>query len=84
MMLAKVLRSSKILNTSLPKRAFGAMDIINYDLFEHKFTNEMEFKSANEKFKCFRVMDEDGNIINTKYDNTISDDELKKMFKAMV
>ena len=33
-------------------------------LFNHKFTNEMEFKSQFEKIKCFRVMDEEGNIVN--------------------
>jgi hypothetical protein len=60
------------------------MDIVNRDLFEHKFTNDMEFESNFEKIKCFRVMDEEGNIINKKYENSIDDDTLKKMFKTMV
>ena len=29
-------------------------------LFEHKFTNDMEFKSKFDKIKCFRVMDSEG------------------------
>ena len=33
-------------------------------LFNHKFTNEMNFKANFEKIKCFRVMDEEGNIVN--------------------
>ncbi len=60
------------------------MDIINYDLFEHKFTNDLQFKSSFDKFKCFRVMDEEGNIINKKYENSIDEVTLKKMFKTMV
>ena len=38
-------------------RPFGAMDQLNMDLFEHKFTSDMEFRSSFEKIKCFRVMD---------------------------
>ena len=53
-------------------------------MFEHKFTNDLTFKSSFEKFKCFRVMDEDGNIVNKAYENTIKDDELVKMFQYMV
>ena len=47
------------------------MNEVNKDLIEHKFTNEMEFRSSFEKFKCFRVLDEEGNLINKKYDNSI-------------
>ena len=47
------------------------MDQLNKEMFEHKFTEKMEFKSAFEKFKCFRVMDEDGTIINKPYENSI-------------
>jgi hypothetical protein len=46
----------------------GAMDEINRDLFEHKFTSEMTFRSSFDKMKCFRVMDEEGNIITKGYD----------------
>lgn len=44
----------------------------------------MEFKSSFDKFKCFRVMDEEGNIINKKYEGSISDETLQRMFKTMV
>ena len=44
----------------------------------------MEFKSSFDKFKCFRVLDEEGNIINKEYENSIDKDVLKKMFKTMV
>lgn len=66
------------------RRMFGAMDIINKDLFEHKFTSDMDFKSSFEKIKCFRVMDEEGNIITPGYDTKISDEKLIKMYDAMV
>ena len=46
-------------------RAFGAMGEIDRELlFNHKFTTEMNFLSNFEKLKCFRVMDEEGNIVN--------------------
>ena len=51
------------------KRCFGAMDEINRDLFEHKFTSEMEFQSSFDKIKCFRVLDEEGNVVTPGYDN---------------
>ena len=65
-------------------RQFGAMGIVNKEMFEHKFTNDCEFKSSFDKIKCFRVMDEEGNIINKAYENSIDDATLKKMFKTMV
>ncbi len=66
------------------KRRFGAMNIVNQEMFEHKFTHDLEFKSSIEKFKCFRVMDEEGNIVNKRYENSIDEGTLKKMFKTMV
>ena len=65
-------------------RPFGAMNEINRDLFDHKFTNEMEFKSSFEKLKCFRIIDEDGNIINKPFENSIDNETLKKMYNYMV
>lgn len=70
--------------TQFSVRAFGAMDLVNKDLFEHKFTNDLEFRSSFDKVKCFRVMDEDGNIINKKFENSIDDNTMQKMFKTMV
>ena len=46
----------------------GAMDQVNPDMFTHTFTSEMNFRSKFEKMKCFRVMDNDGNIITPGYD----------------
>ena len=63
---------------------FGAMDVLNRDLFEHKFTSEMAFRSSFDKLKCFRVMDEEGNIITPGYDTQIPEEELLKMYDAMV
>ena len=65
-------------------RCFGAMDLVNHELFEHKFTNDLEFRSSFDKVKCFRVMDEEGNIINKQYENSIDEDTMKKMYKTMV
>jgi 2-oxoisovalerate dehydrogenase E1 component alpha subunit len=53
-------------------------------MFEHTFTSEMNFISSFEKIKCFRVMDENGDIIKKGYDTTIPSDLLLKMYDAMV
>lgn len=65
-------------------RSFGAMDQVNKEMFEHKFTNDMDFRSSFDKLKCFRVMDEDGNIINRRYEGSIDDNTMQKMFRTMV
>ena len=52
------------------------MDELNRDLFEHKFTSEMEYKSSFDKIKCFRVLDEEGDVITPGYDTELSDDLL--------
>lgn len=65
-------------------RSFGAMNEINRDLFEHKFTSDCEFKSSFDKIKCFRIMDEDGNVVTPGYENQISDDLLLQMYDKMV
>lgn len=67
-----------------PLRQFAAMDQPNPDLFQHSFTNDMKFVDKFEKIKCFRVMDEEGNIVTPGYDTTLSDDEMLKMHDAMV
>ena len=66
------------------KRQFGAMGELDQSMFEHKFTNDMEFRSSFDKIKCFRVMDEEGNVINPGYDKKISNDLLLKMYDTMV
>ena len=53
-------------------------------MFDHKFTKEMEFRSSFDKIKCFRVMDEEGKIINPGYDTKIPDDKLVRMYDTMV
>jgi len=68
----------------MPVRAFGAMDEIDKSLFEHKFTSEMNFRSSFEKIKCFRIMDEEGVIINKGYDTQLADEKLLKMYDSMV
>ena len=44
----------------------------------------MDFRSSFEKMKCFRVIDENGNVITPGYDNQISEAETLNMFDAMV
>ena len=54
-------------------------------LFDHNFTTDMEYKSQNEKLKCFRVMDEEGNIVNKgDYHKWMDTDKIKKMYETMV
>ena len=80
------MRASKALQrpSKVSARPFGAMDEINRDLFEHKFTSDMEFRSSFDKIKCFRVMDEEGNIITPGYAEKIPDDLILKMYDKMV
>ena len=45
----------------------------------------MDFKDQFEKIKCFRVMDENGKIINDGgYEQLIPMEKLKKMYSTMV
>jgi len=60
------------------------MDEIDRSLFEHKFTTEMNFRSSFDKIKCFRVMDEEGAIINPGYDTQLTDEKLLQMYDSMV
>ena len=84
-MLSKSFKSVNRL-MSAPLRAFGAMGQIDHDLlFKHQFTHDMTFQSKFEKFKCFRVMDEEGRIINKgNYHKQIDHAKLKKMYETMV
>ena len=83
-MLARSLLRARPLFNATAARSFGAMDQLNMDLFEHKFTSDMEFRSSFDKMKCFRVMDQDGEIITKGYDNLIPEAELLKMYDNMV
>ena len=54
-------------------------------LFEHNFTDSSAFESRFDKLKCFRVMDEDGNIVNKGgHEKLISNEKLKKLYDSMV
>ena len=54
-------------------------------LFTQKFTTDMEFRSKFEKIKCFRVMDENGKIINNGgYEKWIDNDTIVKIWQTMV
>ena len=70
--------------TQTPNRAFGAMDEVNMDLFHHDFTNDMSFTDSFEKFKCFRVIDEEGEVVTPGHDTAIPDDLIMKMYDNMV
>ena len=84
----KLLRTGKhpksICNTGV--KSFGAMGEIDRELlFEHKFTSTMNFQKNFEKIKCFRVMDEEGNIVNDGgYEKQIDEKKLVKMYETMV
>jgi hypothetical protein len=54
-------------------------------LFEQKLTTEMNFESQFEKIPCFRVMDENGKIINDGgYEKLIPMDKLIRIYETMV
>ena len=65
-------------------RRFGAMDLLNWDLFDHKFTSEMNFVSSFDKMKCFRVIDENGEVVTPGYTDMVSDEKLLQMYDAMI
>ena len=44
----------------------------------------MDFRDKAEKFKCFRVIDEEGNVITPGYDDKIDTELLLKMYDKMV
>jgi uncharacterized protein YnzC (UPF0291/DUF896 family) len=44
----------------------------------------MEFKSAFDKIKCFRVIDEEGNVVTPGYADKIPEEELLKIYDSMV
>jgi len=60
------------------------MDLLNWDLFDHKFTSEMKFISSFEKMKCFRVIDEHGEVVTPGYTEMVSEEKLLKMYDAMI
>jgi 2-oxoisovalerate dehydrogenase E1 component alpha subunit len=53
------------------------------DFFKQYFDHQIHFKSSSEKFKCFRVMDSKGEIINPKYEN-IPKDVALRIFHTMI
>lgn len=81
-----------ILSLSLKRKAaFKSMASLSYfrsaafsfNFYDIPFTSDMEFINHREKVKAFRVMDENGKIINKKYEN-IEKEKLLHIFKAMV
>ena len=57
--------------------------------FSHEFNHDLEFRSSFEKFKCFRVFDENGTVVNKnafvdEYLHTTPHDKLRKIFATMV
>jgi len=69
---------------SLPKRAFAAMDKIDYEFFDYKFTHDLKFKDNVEKISCFRVIDENGKMVNKQYENSMSKELLTDCLQKMI
>ena len=44
----------------------------------------MEYKSSFDKIKCFRVLDEEGNVVTPGYDTQLDDELILKMYDKMV
>jgi len=56
----------------------------SFEFLKHLFESQLEFKkNAVDKFKCFRVMDQKGEIINSKYEN-IPQPLALKILKTMI
>ena len=52
--------------------------------FDFNFQHNLDFVSAIEKFKCYRVLDENGVVINKDYKHEIEDEQLIKIYDTMV
>ena len=57
--------------------------------FSHEFSDKLEFRAHQEKFKCFRVYDEHGKVTNKnkyvdEYLQATPKEKLIKMFTTMV
>jgi len=63
------------------------MDTYDRDLLMNPtFTDKMEFRQHFEKFKCFRVIDEEGDVVDKKanFTKNIPTDMLRQMYEKMV
>jgi 2-oxoisovalerate dehydrogenase E1 component alpha subunit len=69
---------------AMPVRSFSILDKPDKSLFEYKFTNDMDFRSSFDKIKCFRVIDEEGEVVNPGYAEKIPKDTLLKIYDNMV
>ncbi len=78
------MRSIKFTSSFLKfqKRSFTDRNFSS-DFYKQVFSTECEFRNSNPKFKCFRVMDLSGNIINPKFEN-IEKETALKIFNTMV
>lgn len=70
--------SAKLMNLTYMRSA-----PFSFNFYDIPFSTDMNFVKNHDKIKAFRVMDEDGKIINKKYEN-IEKDKLLKIFKTMV
>lgn len=60
------------------------MDQIDKSLFEYKFTDKMDFMSSFDKIKCFRVIDEDGEVVTPGFADQIPKEKLMRIYDKMV
>lgn len=71
--------------STLFTRAFSSLSSTNTGLYDFNFTTDMKFQDSAEKLKCFRVIDENGRLINDKkYVDAIPKEKLIKMYQTMV
>jgi hypothetical protein len=79
--ITKALRSPVIrLLTAQPSAGFAKLPMSFYN---HEFESDFKVHAPAAKIKCFQVIDEDGKVINKKYEN-IDKDLLLRMFKLMI
>ena len=64
-MLKKFISRCNIERTSL------AFSTSTNSFFEHSFTNRLSFVKEQKKHKCFRVMDEEGEVVSDTYDESL-------------
>jgi len=77
------MRSMKLTSFFKNSKKFFSEKNYNSEFYKHYFSTDCTFRKSEEKFKCFRVMDLAGNIINQKFEN-LDKEKALKIFKTMV
>lgn len=66
------------------KRCFSSLPSTNDKLYDFSFTPNLDLISEGPKLNCFRVIDENGKLVNDKKYVDIPKEKLLKIYETMV